>query len=162
MIDASYYQALREPFTPEEVKMVLLFESPPASGKYFYDPDGKMTEPLYSAIMKLFNWQPESKAHGLELMRREGLLLLDATYQQVNHMTKRERRDIMRSEYPELRDRLPDTPILIGMVGVLEAIEECLLDDGFKVLNGGLRIPFPSNGQQRRFHTMAREALGLD
>lgn len=157
-----YYHALRQPFVPDEVKLLLLFESPPASGRYFYDPEGRMTEPLYGAIMNLFGWTPETKAQGLALMRESGCLLLDATYQHVNGMPKRQRRDIMRTEYPLLRERLPDAPILIGMVGVLDAVKELLLKDGYEVLNGDLRIPFPANGQQRKFYEMAREALRFE
>ena len=112
--------------------------------------------------MKLFGWTPETKTQGLESMKESGVVLLDATYQQVNQMTKRERRDIMRKEYPLLRSRLPDAPILIGMVGVLEAVKDLLVDDGFNLLNGDRRIPFPANGQQRRFHDLAKEALNLD
>lgn len=159
MIDPNYYHSLRQPFSPDHIKLVLLFESPPASGNYFYDPEGRMTEALYSAIMKLFDWKPESKVQGLEFMKEKGVLLLDATYQQVNHMTKKHRKEIMREEFPLLRDRLPDAPILIGMVGVLEAVQDLLLEGGFELLNGDLRIPFPANGQQRRFYDLASEAL---
>lgn len=77
-------------------------------------------------------------------------------------MSKRERRDIMRGEYPLLRARLPDAPIMIVMVAVLEAVGDLLVADGFKLLNGERRIPFPANGQQRRFHDMAREALSVE
>ncbi|MFT6909374.1 MAG: hypothetical protein ACJAS1_006090 [Oleiphilaceae bacterium] len=162
MIEQSYYHNLREPFTPREVKLVLLFESPPASGNYFYDPEGRVTEPLYSAIMKLFGWTPKTKTQGLESMKENGVVLLDATYQQVNQMTRQQRRGIMRKEYPLLRARLPDAPILIGMVGVLDAVKDLLVADGFSLLNGDRRIPFPANGQQRRFHDLAKEALNID
>ena len=51
---------------------------------------------------------------------------------------------------------------MIVMVAVLEAVGDLLVADGFKLLNGERRIPFPANGQQRRFHDMAREALSVE
>jgi hypothetical protein len=47
------------------------------------------------------------------------------------------------------------------MVGVLGSLQDLLVDDGFAPLNGGRRIQFPANGQQRRFHDLAKEALRL-
>ena len=79
----------------------------------------------------MFGWTPKSKVQGLESLKENGVVLLDATYQQVNNMTQRQRRDIMREEYPLLRTRLPDAPIVIGMVGVLEAVKDLLVADGF-------------------------------
>ena len=91
----------------------------------------------------------------------KGAILLDVTYQQVNHMTKKQRREIMREEYPLLQNRLPDAPVMVGMVVVLEALQDLPVDDGYALLNSDGRIPFPANGQQRRFHDLAREALAI-
>ncbi|RLA41701.1 MAG: hypothetical protein DRR42_24345 [Gammaproteobacteria bacterium] len=159
MYGNQYYSNLRAPFAPSEVNLVLLFESPPDSGRYFYDPNGKTTEPLFSAVMKLLRWNPVTKAEGLELLRDTGIILLDATYQQVNNMSDVQRREIMRSEYEQLEERLPDAPILIGMVKVLDAVGQRLKDEGYEVLNNRVRVPFPSNGNQKKFHTMASRLL---
>ena len=158
----AYYHRLRADYTPANLRTIFLFESPPVSGKYFYDPSGKTTEPLFSAIMRLFGWAPSAKAEGLALFRDAGYVLVDATYRQVNGMTKTERRRIMREDYGSLVQDLRtfgDVEIIVGMVGVLDAVGERLVTDGFRVINNGRRIPFPSNGQQRRFHEMALEVL---
>lgn len=52
-----------------------------------------------------------------------------------------------------------EAPILIGMVKVLDAIGETLELDGYEVLNNGVRVPFPSNGNQKQFHKLALEIL---
>ncbi len=47
----SDYLSLRRAFEPMGV---IVAESPPISGKYFYDPDGEVSEPLFNALMKQF------------------------------------------------------------------------------------------------------------
>ena len=43
---------LRRAYTPERLKLAIVAESPPASGKYFYDDKGKVSEPLFAALMQ--------------------------------------------------------------------------------------------------------------
>ena len=45
----SEYLTLRYKFQPATVKLVVVVESPPKSGSYFYDPSGRITEPLFAA-----------------------------------------------------------------------------------------------------------------
>lgn len=159
MLPEDYYSHLRDPFTPGEVKLVMLFESPPVSGMYFYDPEGRTTEALYSAIMKLFGWKPTFKTEGLQWFCDAGMILLDATYQQVNGMTLKQRRHIMRADYPDLIARLPDAPVMIGMSAVYDAVNDLLIKDGVYVINGPIKVPFPANGRQRQFHEKAGAVL---
>jgi DnaJ-like protein len=46
----SYYFSFRHKFEPASVKLVIIAESPPASGKYFYNPVGAVSEPLFAAF----------------------------------------------------------------------------------------------------------------
>ena len=48
----SDYLSFRRKFEPASVKLVIVAESPPASGKYFYNPAGVVTEHLFTALMK--------------------------------------------------------------------------------------------------------------
>jgi hypothetical protein len=90
------YLSLRAPYVPNERKLVFVLESPPKSGLYFYNPDGRVSEPLFSAMMKdVLEIRPTSKAAGLREFTRQGCLLVDATYVPVNHdeLSLRERND---------------------------------------------------------------------
>jgi hypothetical protein len=60
MIKASYL-AMRDRYFPTKLKTVFVLESPPASGKYFYNEEGRVTEPLFSGIMRLLNFKPKDK-----------------------------------------------------------------------------------------------------
>ncbi len=46
-MDKEYYLKLRNKYLPESLKIIFILESPPASGKYFYNETGKTTEPLF-------------------------------------------------------------------------------------------------------------------
>jgi hypothetical protein len=45
MQDRDYYFSFRKKYEPEQLKLAIVAESPPASGLYFYDPLGKISEP---------------------------------------------------------------------------------------------------------------------
>jgi hypothetical protein len=47
------YLAMRKQYQPAPVKLIIVAESPPASGKYFYDPSGSCTaELLFREMMR--------------------------------------------------------------------------------------------------------------
>ena len=84
MPDRDYYFSFRQKYEPENLKLVIVAESPPASGLYFYDPLGKISEPLFAALMRQIACSPSSKEEGLAELRRKGWLFVDATYEQVD------------------------------------------------------------------------------
>jgi len=99
----SEYLSLRRKFEPTILKLIIVAESPPKSGLFFYRTDGKPTEPLFRALMKQIGFQPETKLEGLCKFRERGWLLVDATYKQVNERGDRHRRDcVIKEDYLEL------------------------------------------------------------
>jgi hypothetical protein len=53
----------------------------PKSGLYFYKPEGLLSEPLFSAMMKdVLEIKPRTKDEGLREFAARGFLLIDATY----------------------------------------------------------------------------------
>lgn len=162
------YLALRRRFTPEHVKLVVIAESPPASGLYFYDPTGAASEPLFAALMKHLRFSGVSKEEGLREFQRIGWLLVDATYSPVNKLSHRERVRKIEQDYPLLRDDLqsltPDhsTPLVLIKVNVCKLLEPKLLHDGFNVVNRRRVICFPAMGNQNRFHDEFRAVVKMD
>jgi hypothetical protein len=66
----------RSRHVPESTKIIFVLESPPASGRYFYNPDGAVTEPLFRAMMKdVLELAPASKEEGLSRFREQGYFL---------------------------------------------------------------------------------------
>ncbi len=152
------YLSVRQRFQPDPVKLVIVAESPPASGLYFYDPDGKVTEPLFSALMKQIGASPQTKRDGLQSLKDCGLILVDATYQPVNLLSARDRDRVILEDYPQLVADLRrlaaanGAPLVLIKANVCTLLEDRLLGDGLTVLNEGRKVYFPSTGNQTKFH----------
>jgi hypothetical protein len=58
MFGRDYYLRLRKAYQPSSPKLVIIAESPPASGKYFYDSTGSPKEPLFAALMGQLGLSP--------------------------------------------------------------------------------------------------------
>jgi hypothetical protein len=151
------YIDLRRQYEPRTVKLAIVAESPPASGLYFYNPTGLVSEPLFLALMKQLHVTPKTKAEGLRAFQENGWVLVDATYEPVNKLTDAGRNGIIQRDYGLLREDLttlmPDrrTPLTLIKTNVCRILEPKLVADGFNVLNRGRAIPFPSSGQQNAF-----------
>jgi hypothetical protein len=138
---------------------VIIAESPPHSGKYFYDPAGAPSEALFAAMMKQLGVAPRCpKQDGLRQFQRKGWFLVDATYQPVNNLSEASADRVIERDYPSLRDDLAtlmsarSTPLVLIKVNVCRILEPRLTEDGFNVLNGGRAVYFPSNSNQPDFH----------
>jgi hypothetical protein len=160
------YLLYRSAFAPKPVKLVIVAESPPDSGLYFYNPLGRVKEPLFYAMMRQLRFQPTTKVEGLREFQRRGWLLMDATYEPVNGSHNKKQRDaVILRDYPLLRadleTLLPDksTPVVLVKVNVCRLLEPKLTADGFNVLNKGVAIYFPSTGGQTKFHEQFAEML---
>lgn len=153
----SYYLKLRERFTPKKIRCIIIAESPPCSEKYFYDDNGSSTESLFIAFMKMIRFKVKSntKKPGLEEFKKKGFLLLDASYEPINCLPEGSERD--NKVKIGFSDLLPDLknkkiPILLIKKNVCVLLNPILTSLGFDVINKGKIIPFPSNGNQIRFH----------
>src|SRR5712671_6652943 len=78
------YLAFRRQYQPISPRLIIVAESPPFSGKYFYNSEGAVTEPLFSAVMQQIDVKPLSKQQGLRQLQEIGWMLVDATYEAVN------------------------------------------------------------------------------
>ncbi len=103
MLTRSDYHAFRRVYQPADLKLIVVAESPPVSGLYFYNPVGAVSEPLFSAFMQQIGVKPRSKDEGLRSFHQKGWLLADATYEPVNvDAYKRvERNEIIKSNSPQ-------------------------------------------------------------
>jgi len=161
----SEYLDLRRRFETPNVTLVIVAESPPVSGLYFYNPDGRVSEPLFAALMKQLGIRPGTKLEGLVEFQKQGWALVDATYEPVNGLTGRGRDLAIDRDYPELRDDLRQlltvrwrtAPLDLIKANVCRLVEPKLKADGFNVVNNGRSIPFPSHSWSREFDRLFRE-----
>jgi hypothetical protein len=161
------YLSLRREFEPTTVTLVIIAESPPASGKYFYDQDGEVSEPLFQALMKQLGIQPKTKFEGLREFQKRGWVLVDATYEPVNARDKPGRDLVIVRDYQELcgdlkrllATRWNGVPLALIKANVCKLLEPKLKEDRFNVLNKGRIVYFPSNGRQRDFDRQFHEIV---
>jgi hypothetical protein len=125
----SEYLGLRHRYEPRSVKVAVIAESPPASGLYFYDPTGSPREPLFAALMKQLRLSPTTKEEGLCEFQRSGWVLVDATYEPVNELSRPTRDRVIDRDYPLLRDDLAalmsdrSTPLILIKENVCRILE---------------------------------------
>jgi hypothetical protein len=93
------YLDLRHRYGPESNRLVVIAESPPATGLYFYDPTGDRSEPLFAAMMKQLRLSPLTKEDGLRGFQRIGCALVDATYEPINKLTGSSRDKLIDRDY---------------------------------------------------------------
>jgi hypothetical protein len=147
---------LRGQYKPDKLKLIVVAESPPTSGKYFYDNTGVPTEPLFGAFMQRLGIAGVTKEKGLREFQQRGWILVDATYEPVNGMSATARDRVIERDYPLLVDDLksltPDLslPIVLVKTNVCRILEPKLEKDGFNVINRGTPVYFPSTGQQNK------------
>lgn len=152
------YLTVRRAFMPEPLKLIIIADSPPKSGLYFYNPTGRVSEPLFDAMMKHLGCVPKTKGEGLSEFQKRGWLLVDATYEPVDETSKKGRDEAILRDYPllcaDLEGLAPDkkTPIVLVKANVCRLLERRLTEDGFTVLNAGVEVYFPANGNQGQFH----------
>jgi len=164
-MNKTYYLTMRDKYLPPGLKTVFILESPPASGKYFYNEEGSVSEPLFSAMMKLLNIRASKKQVGLDLFAKTGHFLVDATYTPVNHLTDKERNSLILQNVEQLTADLKNLTekstikLILVKANICRLLEPMLTARGFNVRNKGTVIPFPSTGQQTKFFTEARKVL---
>jgi hypothetical protein len=146
-----------------------VLESPLISGKYFYNPEGRTTEPLFTAMMKdVLELFPKTKHEGLAEFVVRGYLLVDATITPVKipgspAVRNKAAAAQINQDFPRLVAELckhsqTDTKMLLVKANVCELLNIPLTQEGFYVLNGNLANPLPSNGEQPRFRKRLRPA----
>jgi hypothetical protein len=157
------YTKMRKKYQPQNIIDLFILESPPKSGKYFYDEDGLASEPLFKAMMELININPRTKAEGLEAFKNKGCILVDATYTPVNGMNnKGDRNKIISDDYNRLKADLDElvnakTNIYLIKVNVFELLNSRLIFDKYPIKNNNIKVPFPSTGQQGKFRKAMKE-----
>ena len=163
-----HYLDLRVKYQPATIKLIFILESPPTSGNFFYEPSGKVTEPLFSAMMKIIGHKASSKEDGLAAFASKGFFLVDATYRPVNQIKNQKKRNqAILSDLPDLildvkgiiESQQDEISIVLVKANICRLLEERLMAMGMNVINHNTVIPFPSHGHQKRFHENMREVL---
>ncbi|MDQ5912463.1 MAG: hypothetical protein QG568_678 [Patescibacteria group bacterium] len=144
------YISLRNRYLPTDLKIVFVLESPPQGHGYVYNPEGRISEVLFRAFMKLIDFIPTDKNEGLQELAKRGYLLVNPVYIPVNKLPDEEADEIIVGNYNKFKKDLDlligvnkDIPIVLVKSNILRLLEKPMLDDGYNIVNHGLLIPFP-------------------
>jgi hypothetical protein len=166
------YIPTRDSYKPvNRIRFMLIAESPPASGGYFYFDKATGRDSLFRETMKALRLFPEDskmpegfdKTPLLKEFRRLGFFLVDASYTPVNGLSNNERRRVIIREIPRLVDeirKLGPERIIIVKASIFPLVKSALGEAGFgdRILNEEA-LPFPSHGHQKKYRQMLRNLI---
>jgi hypothetical protein len=168
---AADFSRVRRKYRPRKVRFLLIAESPPSSGGFFYFGTTIGKDHLFRETMKALEFWPENEPmrRGVDkrLMLRRfqtmGFYLLDTCVSPVDKLPQTERRKSVLSQTPRLvKDVFTANPYHIFIVksSIFNPVSIALRESGLlpRVLNTG-PVPFPSHGNQRIYRSMLRRAV---
>lgn len=165
------YARARENYRPDKVKILLVAESPPTSGGYFYFPRTIGKDHLFRETMKALGLWPMDvplqkgldKRPMLDQFQSKGFFLIDTCEFPVDKLPNRQRKETIASDASSLAHRAqqlsPDHIIVVKKTvyaPVRDALEQAGL--GRRILNNK-PLSFPSHGNQKKFRTALRQLL---
>ncbi|OLE70825.1 hypothetical protein AUF78_04855 [archaeon 13_1_20CM_2_51_12] len=170
-LNAANFNRARRKYRPRKVRFLLIAESPPSSGGFFYFPTTIGKDHLFRETMKALDLWPKSepmrrgvdKRSMLRRFQSMGFYLLDTCDFPVDRLSPVERRDAVFRQMDRLiRDVIETHPrhILVVKSTIFNPVLNALKEAGFRsrVLNSG-PVPFPSHGNQRTYRSQLRRAL---
>src|SRR5947199_1522002 len=151
------FNRARQKYRPHKIRLLLIAESPPSSGGFFYFPMTIGKDHLFRETMKALDLWPENepmrkgvnKRSMLRRFQSMGLYLLDTCDFPVNKLRLVERREIVLQQIPRLVKEVInlDPPhILILKSSIFQPVITALKESGFRsrVLNSDhVRFPLP-------------------
>ena len=165
------FNRARQKYRPREIRLLLIAESPPSSGGFFYFPMTIGKDHLFRETMKALDLWPENEPMRKGVDKRPMLLrfqsmdlyLLDTCNFPVDKMRPRERREAVRQQIPRLvNDVIEADPfhILVVKSSIFNPVIIALRESGFQsqILNTG-PVPFPSHGNQQIYRSILKGAL---
>lgn len=165
------FDKARRKYRPSKIRILIIAESPPSSGGFFYFPKTIGKDHLFRETMKTVGLWPQStpmrrgvdKTPMLRAFQSMGFYLLDSSTDPVDKMSIRTRRKAIQDQLPRLVDDVKRTDphsIVIVKSTIFGPVKSALEEAGLRsrVLNNQ-PIPFPSHGNQQEYRTMMRRLL---
>lgn len=143
-------EPLRASYRPSKIKVLLVGESAPAGGAFFYKQSGQVHSQFRQALA------PHTGDHPtfIEAFQQAGFYLDDLVLEPVNWLSRSERKAIHAASVPSLASRLREykAPLVVAfMKGIAQPVKAAIAASGtscqFEV------VPFPGNGRQGEFRS---------
>lgn len=165
------YALARNKYRPKKVSLLLIAESPPSSGGYFYAEETIGKDHLFRETMKALELWPADrpmrkgcdKRPMLKQFRSLGFFLIDTCELPIDKMPPRLRKLSTIQGASTLSHRVKEldpSQILIVKKTVFNPVRQVLSLAGFedRIMNKRA-MPFPSHGNQKKYRLMVRRLL---
>lgn len=158
----------RRAYRPNHIKCLLLAESPPKNGRFFYFPDSTRFDFLFINVMdSLYSdfkgryrnskEKPKIKSEFLNRFKGDGFYLHDV-YSRADEISRLSPKSATERLIDDLKNlNIGRAPIIIVKASVFDLAALPLCKAGFDVVDA--RVPFPAQGNQAKFLTEFRNAL---
>lgn len=167
----SSYDTVRQKYKPDDIKFLLIAESPPpapevqSSRQFYYTDRIRKDDRLFANTVRALYPEaadtPEEeleqfKEGWLNRFKADGWYMIEALEKSQPHeTTKQQRQERIRESLPQLIQRVrglakPDTKIILIKSNVFDVAAEPLRDAGFAVLNHEL-VDYPGRYNQKDF-----------
>ncbi|MCC5786886.1 MAG: hypothetical protein JJU33_09315 [Phycisphaerales bacterium] len=147
-------EELRARYRPHRIRVLLVGESPPAGGTFFYAANSNLYRHTREAFESVFDRAWPDEESFFDFLREYGFFLEDLCLEPVNGMTSSERRRARTLGEPALANRiatLRPKAIAVTPKAIAQNVTRSLAAAGIEVEPS--MLPFPAMGWQSAYVT---------
>lgn len=145
------FESIREQYRPERVKLLLVGESPPSNGRFFYQRSA-MTTFTSRPFEKVFDVQFLDNQEFLQFFKEKGCFLEDLSHDPVDKLPKKEREERLQaavSDFAETINTINPPVVAIVLKKIEQFVKEAISESGLSPMT--YTLPFPGNGYQNEY-----------
>jgi hypothetical protein len=149
----SSHEVLIRKYKPKRVRFLLIGESPPAGGTFFYRGDSNLYNYTLNAFQRAFERTFISSEEFLKFFKDSGFYLEDLCLNPINNLPRRQRIEQRNYCVEGLANRLQGLKpeiVIIVMRGIVDQVEISLAAARIGDVDRRC-LPFPSQGHQREY-----------
>jgi hypothetical protein len=147
------HEASRQRFIPNEVRLLLIGESPPSGGTFFYSGDSGLLRYTRKAFSSVYPRCPDSPSDFLAFFQQQGCFLDDLCHYPIDHLENRARRAAHHREVTGLAERISafrPRSIACFVKGIEPAVHMAMVSAGCAHVPF-VGLPFAGMGHQRNY-----------
>jgi hypothetical protein len=151
-------ESVRARYRPETITTLFVGESAPFAGTFFYYGNGQIWRNLQTTVDTVFGRDGDF----LDRFKSFGWYLDDLVLTPVNYLSLQQRKIMRLNARNNFVSRLVEyrpEAIVCLMKGIGDIVSEATMAAGCR--RSAFSVPYPGNGQQRRFHEQMAAILPL-
>ena len=150
------FERIRAQYRPEVVRVLLVGESRPKQGTFFYNGDSNLFRYTLDVFCRVLDVKFESADEFLQYFRKAGYYLDDLCLDPVNNMHKKSRKLARKAGIHQLANIIKacsPKAVISLMKGIAPNVRRAVARSGVVLEQGFHCVPFPSMGHQLEYQT---------